>query len=72
MGEQRLNTGHNIPPGNLKILGCEENWFRRRVKEAIHTKQQKPKLNRDKGLELPVIYDHVVSHDVLPFSHMAQ
>ena len=61
VGEHRLNTGHNIPLENLKILDCE-NWDRRRVKEAIHIKQQKQKLN----LELPAIYDHVVSRDWLP------
>ena len=31
--EHRLNTGHNILPENLKIRDCEENGFRRMVKE---------------------------------------
>ena len=72
VGEHRVNTGHNIPPENLKVLDNEENWFRRRVKEAIHIKRHNPKLNRDKGMELSAIYDHVVSRERLPPSNVAQ
>ena len=72
VGEHRRDTGHNISTEHLKVLECEENWFRRRVKEAIHIKKNNPMLNRDKGMELPAIYDHVVSHDMLPSSHVTQ
>jgi hypothetical protein len=66
VGEHQNLTLHQIKPENCKVLCSEPHWLRRRVREAIHIQRQKPQLNRDPGLELPVIYSHVVSRDALP------
>lgn len=73
VGEHCTNTGHNIPVQNVKVLDTEQLWLRRKVKEAILIKERHPVLNRDKGLELPAIYDHiVVSHGTSVPSHVTQ
>jgi hypothetical protein len=43
------------------ILNKNVPWLRRRVKESIFILEKAPTLNRDKGYELPAIYQHVVS-----------
>lgn len=61
------SKGHKIKPENTKILNTEDNFWKRKVKEAIEIKQRKPSLNRDEGLELPRVYDSLlVSRDHSP------
>ena len=72
MGEHCNNTGHSIPPANVKVLDREEVWYKGKVKEAIHSKQRQQSLNRDCGLELSAIYNHIVSHGASTPSHMAE
>ena len=71
VGEHIRDTGHNITPENIVILDNEESWTRRRIKEALYIKEHRPDLNRDQGVELPPIYDHLVSRD-LRSDHVAQ
>ena len=45
----------------FKILGRDENWYRRGIIEAIHIKREKPELNQDEGrINIPTIYDNVI------------
>ena len=63
VGEHKRDKGHDFPPKNIKILDSEEQWLRRRVNEALFIKERDPDLNRDCGMDLPPIYDHLVSRD---------
>ena len=50
-------TGHKINTHNAKGLSNENNNIKHCVREAIALKQRKPSLNKDKGLDLPAIYN---------------
>ena len=53
--------GHKIRPENTKVLMSEDNFWKRKVKEAIEIRQRRPSLNRDEGLELPRMYDSLLT-----------
>ena len=36
VGKHYFNTGHNVSTTNTKVLDREQDWHRRRIKEAIH------------------------------------
>ena len=61
--EHASRTGHNIDWDSTKVLDREQHYYKRKVKEAIHIWQQRPSLNRDAGLDLPSIYNHLFSHN---------
>ena len=60
VGDHCLNTGHSVSMENTRILEREENWLKRKVKEAIHIRQQQPSMNRDQGYQLPPIYYRII------------
>ena len=49
-------TGHSVSMDNLRVIDREQDWLKRKVKEAIHIKQRAPSMNRDQGYQLPPIY----------------
>ena len=69
ISEHKLNTGHQCSMKDVKILDDEENWHRRKIKEAINIYREKPTLNRDNGQELPPVLLQLVSHDIGHVTH---
>ena len=63
IGEHISQTGHPISIENVKIIGTESDWHRRRIKEAIEIKSHRPTLNRDGGYELAHIYNNFWSRE---------
>ena len=68
--EHQEKTGHNIDWQNVKIVGKEEHWMKRKIKEAITIRREKPSLNRDQGWDLPPIFCNLLSHDLTLGSHV--
>ena len=60
VGEHCLETGHSVSLTNTKVLAREEDWFKRKIKEAINIRQQQPSINRDQGYHLPAIYSQIL------------
>ena len=58
--EHITETGHTIDWSSIKIVEKEQHEFKRKVKEAITIRQRNPALNRDAGLDLPSIYNHLL------------
>ena len=69
ISEHKLNTGHQCSVKAVNILDHEENWHRRKIKEAINIHRKKPTLNRDVGQELPPVLLQLVSHDIGHVTH---
>ena len=59
--EHCSQTGHSIDWPATRVLDKEPHEYKRKVKEAIKIRQQQPALNRDAGLDLPAIYNHILS-----------
>ena len=47
---------------STKVLDREIHYYKHKLKEVL-VLQQRPSLNRDAGLDLPSIYDHLFSHN---------
>ena len=63
VGDHTKDTGHRFRADRVRILDREGIWQRRRIKEAISIWRHAPTLNRDDGLDLPYIYQQVLSRD---------
>ena len=49
-----------ISDEEVKVLARESNtWRRRRIREAVDVRTQKPEMNRDRGYDLPAVCDNV-------------
>ena len=68
--EHQTNTGHVIDWENAKIIGREDHWLKRKIKEAIAIRKDKPSLNRDQGWDLPPIFNSLLSHDLTIGGHV--
>ena len=64
VGEHQMDTGHAIAWEDISILGIENRDHPRKVKEAIKIREQQPQLNRDQGLELPALYNRVITRSM--------
>ena len=53
-------TGHLVDSSKTKVLATESNMLKRRIREAIEIRLQKPSLNRDNGFELANIYNTIL------------
>ena len=60
VGEHCLATEHFVSKNNITVLSREQEWHRRKVKEAIYIKQQGPTMNRDQRYQLPPIYTQIL------------
>ena len=59
-------TGHQIQAKDISVLAREDQWHRRRIREAVLIRKHQPGLNRDDGYKLPHVYDRLLgltSHD---------
>ena len=60
VGDHCNANGHSVSMDNLRVLDREQDWLKRKVKEAIHIKQRAPSMNRDQGYQLPPIYGQII------------
>jgi hypothetical protein len=70
VNEHVKDTGHKIDWEGVKVIGKEDNWAKRKIKEAIAIRKNKPSLNRDQGWDLPPIFCSLLSHDLTLGSHV--
>ena len=60
VGDHCQATRHSVSMKNTKVLTCESNWHKRKVKEAIYIKQRAPTMNTVQGYHLPAIYNQII------------
>ena len=70
VNEHQKDTGHEIDWGNVKVIGKEEHWMQRKIKEAIAIRRHKPSLNRDQGWDLSPVFNSLLLHDLTIGSHV--
>ena len=59
-----MEHGHNKADMELSILGYENNWTKRGIKEAINIRRYNPSLNADKGrYKLSQIWTDVIARE---------
>ena len=59
------NPGYSVSLMGSRILGVEQGWFQRGVKEAIFIHAMKPSLNRDGGrFNLSSIWHNIVGERI--------
>lgn len=51
----QFKANHEIDWLGVKILDKEFVGIKRKIREAVHIRRQRPTLNRDEGYELPAI-----------------
>ena len=61
--EHQSQANHEIDWEGVKILDKESVDIKRKIKEAIHIRRECPTLNRDRGYDLPAIFDNLLSCD---------
>ena len=61
VSEHMALNDHEEGDIDIKILGFENNWYKRTTKEAIAIKRIKPTLNEDEGRYISPIFDPVPS-----------
>ena len=61
--EHQAQAKHEIDWEGVKILDKESVDVKRKIKNAIHIRRQRPMLNRDGGYDLPAIFEHLLSRD---------
>jgi predicted GIY-YIG superfamily endonuclease len=66
VAEHAQSKQHLIDWENVKIIDKESHLMARKIKEAIHIRKNKPKLNRDSGVDLPYVYNVVLDRGNAP------
>ena len=61
IGDHIVKAKHKIELKNFKIVKSEPSYWHRKYKEAMLIKCEGPSMNRDGGLELPSIYDDLLT-----------
>ena len=61
IAEHTSSTGHRYTLDDTKILVREDNWFPRKIQEALHIHKRSPELNQDH--EIPPILLQLLSCD---------
>jgi len=61
--ERQSQANHEIDWEGVKILDKESVDIKRKIKEAIHIRCQRPTLNRDRCYDLPAIFDQLLSRN---------
>ena len=56
-----MDTGHDIAWEDISVLGREDKDYPKNLREGIQIRTQPPSLNHDQGLELPALYNRVLS-----------
>ena len=68
MGDHFKATGHKLAKDKHRILTREDNYWPRKICEAIEIKLKKPGLNRDAGYHLSPVYNTLLGGDLIPRS----
>jgi hypothetical protein len=71
IAEHAINSRHRAEPSDFKILVKETSTQKRKIREALKIKIERPALNRDQGIEISPIYNQLLpssSHD--PSGHV--
>jgi hypothetical protein len=64
VGEHLNETGHSLDEEGTRVVAREEQFWPRKIHEAIEIKLRAPNLNRDAGYHLPPIYDSLLLSDL--------
>ena len=59
--DHRYSCNHQIDWDNVRVIGNEDNFHKRKIKEAIKIHQLAPNMNRDKGVFIDPIYHQLLS-----------
>jgi len=66
VGEHSQVQNHNISMDDVKVIGREDHFWNRKIREAIEIRAHSPTLNKDTGYDLPAIYSDLLSLDLQP------
>ena len=61
--EHQSTAQHEMDWEGIKILDLERGDVKKKIKEVIHNRRQRPTLNRDEDYELPAILNRLLSRD---------
>jgi hypothetical protein len=66
-----VDSGHRILWDNVRVIDKELTLYKRKIKEAILIRKEKPELNRDGGIDLPRLYDSIMGTPAQPTAEIA-
>jgi hypothetical protein len=64
VAEHITNKGHTANEQDSKVGAREDKFWRRKIHEAIVIRDTCQKMNRDQGLQLPPVYNKILSCDL--------
>ena len=63
VGDHLKDTGHKLAEDKSRVIAREQNFWPRKIHEAIEIRIRQPELNRDTGYHLPLIYYTLLKSD---------